>query len=201
MRRLGLPGPHSKIIQRVDIRPDTIAIHIGREEALRTWQTGDLRGFSEGELISQQAANLGPGEALSDSENVLLLTLPVRARFRGGRVGMLALPGAPPPSAGPDRSLIKAIARAHRWKDWLLTGEVKSIDALAVRVAQERRHVGRTLALAFLSPKITKTILRGEQPAGLRLAHLLNADIPLSWREQDALIDRSARGMRPAFPG
>lgn len=106
---------------------------------------------------------------------------------------MLAVPGASPPPAGPDRSLIKALARAHRWKDWLLSGEVLSVDALAIRVGQERRHVGRTLSLAFLSPAITKTILKGEQPAALRLAHLLDADIPLSWREQDSLIDRLAR--------
>ncbi|HVP83748.1 MAG TPA: recombinase family protein [Rhizomicrobium sp.] len=200
MRRLALPGSDSGIIRRVDIRPDSIAIRFEREPGLRAWRTTNLRGFAEGELIRQLAGSLGPGEALADGGNALLLTLPVRARFRGGRAGMLALPSASPPPAGPDRSLIKALARAHRWKDWLMSGEVRSVDALAIRVGQERRHVGRTLSLAFLSPTITKAILRGVQPAGLRLAHLLDADIPLSWREQDALIDRLVRAEGRAFP-
>lgn len=200
MRRLGLPAADPGGVRRIDIGSASIAIHIEREEVLRTWRTANLRGFSEGELIRQQARNLGPGEVLADGGDALTLTLPVRARFRGGRAGMLALPGASPPSAGPDRSLIKTIARAHRWKDWLLSGEVRSVDALAIRVGQERRHVGRTLSLAFLSPAITRAILKGEQPAGLHLAHLLDADIPLSWREQNALIDRLARAEGRTFP-
>ncbi len=63
-----------------------------------------------------------------------------------------------------------------------------SIGELARRVRQDRGRVGLTLNLSFLSPALTRAILRGEQPPGLRLSHLLNADIPLSWREQDAAI-------------
>jgi len=74
----------------------------------------------------------------------------------------------------------------------LITGEVTSIGTLAARLGQERRHVGRTLMLAFLSPAITKAILNGRQPAGLRLSHLLDAEIPLSWQAQQAMVDRAA---------
>lgn len=73
-----------------------------------------------------------------------------------------------------------------------MAGEIASVEALATRVKQERRHVGRTLSLAFLAPDITKAIIRGEQPAGLRLTHLLDADIPLSWREQRILFEHLA---------
>lgn len=70
----------------------------------------------------------------------------------------------------------------------LEAGEVGSIEALAVRLKQERKHVSGILNLAFLAPDITKAILNGEQPPGLRLAHLLAADLPLSWTEQRALF-------------
>ncbi len=83
-------------------------------------------------------------------------------------------------------ALMKAIARAHHWRKMLLDGEVSSIEALARRVKQDRGHVGLTLNLAFLSPALTRAIVRGEQPPGLRLTHLLAADFPLSWREQEA---------------
>ena len=109
---------------------------------------------------------------------------------------MLVTPGSELRPAGPDKSLIKALARAHCWRDMLISGEVTSIEALARRVGQERRHVGRTLALAFLSPAITKAIVMGQQPAGLRLSHLLDADIPLSWRDQRAMVERLACATR-----
>ncbi|MBN9559099.1 MAG: hypothetical protein J0I26_16385, partial [Alphaproteobacteria bacterium] len=88
----------------------------------------------------------------------------------------------------PDPALLKALARAHRWKALLLAGEIRAIEDLATRVGQERRHVGRTLSLAFLNPALTRRILRGEQPASLRLSTLLDADIPLSWQQQDQLF-------------
>ncbi len=94
-------------------------------------------------------------------------------------------------------ALIKAVARAHHWRKMLEDGEVTSIGELARRVRQDRGHVGLTLNLAFLSPALTRAILRGEQPPGLRLSHLLNADIPLSWREQDAVIRAAMASARP----
>ena len=91
----------------------------------------------------------------------------------------------------PDMALVKAIARAYHWRQMLLDGEVTSIEALATRVGQDRGHVGLTLSLAFLSPAITRAIVRGEQPSGLRLTDLLASDIPLFWPEQEAAIARA----------
>jgi hypothetical protein len=70
----------------------------------------------------------------------------------------------------------------------LIEGEVGSVDALAVKLGQERRHVGRTLNLAFLSPALTRSILSGEQSPNVRLARLLDAVIPLSWRAQQSFL-------------
>jgi hypothetical protein len=68
----------------------------------------------------------------------------------------------------------------------LLSGEVTSIEALARRFGMDRGHVGLTLNVAFLSPTLTRAIVRGEQPSELRLNKLLRGNIPLSWHEQEA---------------
>jgi hypothetical protein len=68
----------------------------------------------------------------------------------------------------------------------LLSGEVTSIEALARRFGMDRGHVGLTLNLAFLSPTLTRAIVRGEQPSELRLNRLLRGKIPLAWHEQEA---------------
>ena len=141
---------------------------------MHVWRASH-QGLSDRDLVRRHAGELATGEVLSDEKKLLQLTLPVRARFRGGRAGMIAAPGSALRPAGVDKSLIKAIARAHRWKDMLVSGEVASIEALATRLKQERRHVGRTLALAFLSPSIAR---RFRQASSLRACVCRICSIP-----------------------
>jgi hypothetical protein len=121
---------------------------------------------------------------LSDGGEHLILSLPVRASFRGGAATMTDPAGKAAPR--PDMTLIKALARAHQWRKMLFNGEATSIEELARRFGIDRGHVGLTLNLAFLSPTLTRAIVRGEQPPGLRLNRLLRDGVPLSWREQEA---------------
>jgi hypothetical protein len=95
--------------------------------------------LTESDLITAQRTRLASGEELTLSDEHLVLTLPVRAQFRGGRAALL--PGIHPQTmtSQPDVALIKAIARAHAWRKLITIGEVTSIDALATRVGQERR--------------------------------------------------------------
>ena len=74
----------------------------------------------------------------------------------------------------------------HKYRKMLLSGEATSIEELARRFGMDRGHVGLTLNLAFLSPTLTRAIVRGEQPPRLRLNRLLRDGVPLSWREQEA---------------
>jgi DNA invertase Pin-like site-specific DNA recombinase len=178
------------LVQRIEVESNALTLHLDRAAALQRWRT--VQDLGDRDLIRHYQNQLAAGEELVDAREWIVLKLPVRARFRGGRAGMLRAPGAAPRSSAPDPALIKALARAHRWKDMLVAGEVASVEALAARVKQERRHVGRTLSLAFLAPDLTKAIIRGEQPAGLRLTHLLDADIPLSWREQRIMFGHLA---------
>jgi hypothetical protein len=193
LRRIGLKSlghPDSGPLRRIDIRPKAVLITLDRAAAVGHWQAGLPGGMEATSILARWTAALSAGETLRDDGEVLVLTLPVRARFRGGRSAVIAAPGAASASGGTDAALIRAVARAHSWKEMLMSGKVTSVEALAKQVGQERRHVTRTLALAFLSPNITRAILNGDQPAGLRLTHLLNAEIPLLWSDQSAMIER-----------
>ena len=83
-----------------------------------------------------------------------------------------------------DPSLVKALARAHLWRDMIEAGEVKTIGELARHAETERTHVGQVLRLAFLAPDIQKAILTGRQPRNLRLRALLAMNLPADWSEQ-----------------
>ena len=55
----------------------------------------------------------------------------------------------------PDKSLIKALIRAHDWKEKLVSGKAPSIHALANQDGMSERYLSRLLRLALLAPDIT----------------------------------------------
>ncbi len=66
-----------------------------------------------------------------------------------------------------DLSLLKAVARAHRWFDEISTGKARSLAAIAAREGLSVRYVGRLIRLAFLAPDIVESIVEGRQPTTL----------------------------------
>ena len=136
------------------------------------WRSAGAQANSrtDGNVLADQRELLECGETLADGSDSLVLSLSVRARFRGGAASVVD-PACTKPR--PDPALIKALAHAHQWRKMLLSGEVTSIEALARRFGMDRGHVGLTLNLAFLSPTLTRAIVRGEQPSELRLNRLL----------------------------
>jgi hypothetical protein len=203
LERIGLAAPatnrlcgdHGTLpsypVTRVEIKSDAVMVLLQRQACLGAWQAANpIRSTRNNDLIADAVLKLKDGETLAAEDEVLRLAIPVRARFRGGRAHIIN--GGNSQSAGPDGALIKALARAHRWRQLLESGAVSTLEGLAAKANVESRHLARTLQLAYLSPEIITAILSGRQPASLRLTHLLDADVPLSWREQKALIEQHA---------
>jgi hypothetical protein len=83
--------------------------------------------------------------------------------------------------------MVKAIARAHRWKRMLESGEFVTVQDLAAAEKINPPYLSRVLRLALLGPDIIEAILDGRQPAGLQLGRLLTP-FPVEWERQRALI-------------
>jgi len=60
----------------------------------------------------------------------------------------------------------------------------KQLSEIAKSMNVDKRHVWRTLRLAFLAPDIQLSILSGMQPRGLLLKDLLYQAVPTCWVEQ-----------------
>jgi site-specific DNA recombinase len=87
-----------------------------------------------------------------------------------------------------DLPLLKAVARARRWSDDLLSGRVESVDALAKRERLDKRSVRRLIRLGTLSPRIVEAIVEGQQPPNLTVISLIRQiDLPLLWSAQEEL--------------
>jgi hypothetical protein len=117
----------------------------------------------------------------------LTVQIPLRLRKRGGRKLMVVPEGAaawaPQRARVIDSAMVKAIARAHRWRRLLESGEYASITELAAAEKINQSYVCRILHLTLLAPDIVDAILDGRQPAGLMLVNLMQS-FPVGWQEQ-----------------
>ncbi|WP_323771984.1 hypothetical protein [Antarctobacter sp.] len=108
--------------------------------------------------------------------------IPFRLVKRGGRREM-HLPEGATHSRRTDSTLVKALARAFRWKRMLESGEFTTIGELAQREGIAPSYMTRVLRLTLLTPNIVEAILDGKQGPEVTLAHLLEP-FPVRWEEQ-----------------
>jgi site-specific DNA recombinase len=95
----------------------------------------------------------------------------------------LVLNGKDNTAPKPDPALIKAIARAHRWFDDLVTGRAQSLAAIAKTESVSDRYVAHLLPLAFFAPDIVEAVLAGTQPPELTAETLIKRTevVPHCW--------------------
>ena len=112
------------------------------------------------------------------------LHVPFRVVKRGGRKEMQLPEGATHPRRT-DSTLVKALARAFRWKRMLESGEFATVSELAEREGIAPSYITRVLRLTLLAPDIVEAILDGKQGPEVRLAQGLEP-FPLAWQLQGA---------------
>jgi hypothetical protein len=114
----------------------------------------------------------------------LIIRIPMRFQRRGGRKRIVAPDGseiAPATKPQADGTLVKALARAHRWQRMLEGGEHATLVELADAEGITRSYVCRVLRLTLLAPDIVDRILDGRPTAGL--AQFLKP-FPVEWERQ-----------------
>ena len=121
----------------------------------------------------------------------ITVRIPISIRKHGGRKLVLAPDGPGTPTAlasrRTDNAMIKAIARAFRWREMLENGTYATIAEIAAAEKINESYVGRILRLTLLAPDIVEAVLSGRQPASLQLDALLRR-FPVAWQEQRAEI-------------
>jgi hypothetical protein len=119
----------------------------------------------------------------SPDGSTITVFLPMAWRRRGGRKVIVAPPGcddwAPPPKI--DDALVKALARAHRWRRMLEGGEYGTLAEMADAERISRSYVSRILRLTLLAPDIVERILDGRPTVSL--PQLLKP-FPVDWEKQ-----------------
>ena len=123
---------------------------------------------------------------LTKDGRTMTVHIPITLRHQGGRKQVVTPAGATPwvpARTRVDRTLVKAIVRAHRWRDMLESGDYATVRDLAKAEAINESYLGRVLRLTLLSPTLIEAILEGRQPATLELGDLLK-QFPVEWDRQ-----------------
>jgi hypothetical protein len=123
---------------------------------------------------------------LSKDGRTMTVHVPITLRHQGGRKQVVTPAGATPwipTRSRVDNTIVKAIVRAHRWRDMLESGRHATVRDLTKAEAINESYLGRVLRLTLLSPSIIEGILEGLQPTNLELDDLLK-QFPVAWDQQ-----------------
>ena len=161
-----------KVVQRVVVHRDRIQILISRNDLRAVLMKGDSLEPAGAELICLEFA--------------------AKLNRRGREVRLVVSPRAAETApAYQSHALLKAVARAHEWREQLITGQASGPRAIARRAGLDESYVRRIFGLAFLAPDIVESILDGRQPQDLTLERL-RQKLPMNWAEQRTIVLRSA---------
>ena len=127
------------------------------------------------------------------SRDIAAIRWSIATRFRRRGVEQRLVLVGPERSWGTadvDPSLLKAIARAHRWFQELSDGRVRSLEEIGEKEGISDRYVGAVLPMAFLAPKIIDDIASGSHPVELTTDRIIKyVDLPTAWSKQGDLLE------------
>jgi len=117
------------------------------------------------------------------------VTLRVAFTRRGGRKVVVVQDGADPWAPAPrvDGTLVRALARAHRWQRMLDEGRYGTIGEMARAEGVSVGYVSRILRLSTLAPDIVEAIIDGQHPPEMSLNSLMSqrpAECERQWWEK-----------------
>lgn len=121
----------------------------------------------------------------------LTVRVPFVIRRRGGRKLVVAPDGTAAATRRPhvDNAMVKALARAFRWRDMLENGAYATVSEIAAAEKINPSYVSRVLRLTLLAPEIVEAILDGRQPADMTLAVLMRP-FAVEWKSQGKAFGR-----------
>jgi hypothetical protein len=115
--------------------------------------------------------------------------VPMTFSRRGGRKRVIAPDGQTwmPSRTRIDNTIVKALARAFRWRRMLETGAVATVTEIAAKERINASYVSRVLRLTLLAPEIVEAILDGRQVPEMTLPVLMGP-FPGGWDRQRATL-------------
>ena len=180
------PAEQARIVQllveRVDLSEKGADITLRIEGLASLMQ--DLR------TAYQPSKGCGMKASTAEQQTTITVHVPMTFTIRGGRKTIISESAPARPQPRIDNALLKALARAHRWRRKIESGEYASITELAKAEGVNESYACRLLRLTLLAPSIVTEILDGRQTSDVMLKQLMKP-LPVRWDEQMAALKMS----------
>lgn len=119
----------------------------------------------------------------ANETKTVTIHIPFQIKRRGGRKEMVLPPGGQLQRSRMDNTVVKALARAFRWKRLLEQGAYSSVTELAEKENIGMSYLTRVLRMTLLAPDIIEAILDGRQGSAINLKTLADP-FPVDWVSQ-----------------
>jgi hypothetical protein len=126
-----------------------------------------------------------PKPNIADSDTIIV-RVPMVFRRRGGRKALTTPDGSPAFTSvrhSAENAIVKAVARAFRWRKLIETGVYDSIGEIAAVEKINSSYVGRILRLSLLAPDLVEAILDRQHASSFSLGSLMQP-LPSDWPSQ-----------------
>ena len=120
-------------------------------------------------------------------QSTITVHVPMTFTIRGGRKTILSDAAPAPPQPRNANALLKALARAHRWRRMIESGDCASITELAKAEGVNQSYACRILRLSLLAPGIVTEMLDSRNDSDVMLKQLMRP-LPIRWDEQIAAL-------------
>jgi len=159
-----------RVVQRVVVHPDKIEVEVSKSEIHAALATAPRAASHQG------------------SSDTIRLALEARIKRCGGEMRLVVPPDLPDQGRpDPVSSLLKVVARALQWSEWVMSGKVWGGRSIAEKTGLDERYASQILECAFLAPDIVDAILDGRQPGNLTWKKLTR-HVPMNWVLSNASI-------------
>jgi hypothetical protein len=133
---------------------------------------------------------------IKSDERTVTVRVPISIRKRGGRKVVLAPDGTEYDRSRlrcqqADNAMVKALARAFRWRQLLEDGTYTTIVEIADAEKINEAYVGRVLRLTLLAPAVIEALV-GPRPPDISLSQLM-CGFPIEWNAQRRHLMRGSR--------
>jgi hypothetical protein len=127
---------------------------------------------------------------MMEDDRTVTVRIPLVFKKHGGRKTRISPDGHVWELSEPlvDLALVRALARAFRWRRMLDEGVYGTFDELAKGEGVSPSYVSRMLRLTLLAPSIVEAILDGRQRSALTLARL-SMPFPEEWSRQSGHLN------------
>ena len=158
------------LVARIEVRRESVKIRV---------RPGRIP-----EVVIADSEMMRIDQAPADVEPTLDLNVSAKLKRAGMEIKLL-IDGAGGRSRGtPDRSMLRLLAQAHRYREMMLEAQGRTMSDLARQAGVGRSYFSRIVRLGFLAPDVVKAVLHDRHPPELTAKQLsLRTKLPSAWQD------------------